>query len=261
MAQTAHVQFGGSAALPGRIEDSQAQEGGGIHCGAHTFIAMLPNARVAGNTAQLGGGVFAASGCQFQLQAGDDSGALQAGLIGNEAVFDGGGLHAAPGASPSSARFFADVAPPLVAANRAGRDGGGVFLQGPGTHLLGYNLQLRGNAAGVLQLGRGGGLALRSGASAYLGEENDSVHCGLSAPCVEIVANRAGDAGNPGEGAGSSSRTGTSPLPLRACAATRPGRAPRPSWPAAEAGCCCATPSSTPMPPPARRCASRTAPS
>ena len=201
-ANTAHLQFGGSAGVPGRIEDSQAQDGGGIYCGTHSFVSIGPHARVSGNAAQLGGGAFAAGACQFQLQAGDDSGALQAGLIDNEAVLDGGGLYAAPGASPSSARYFAELPPPLIAANRAGRDGGGAFLQGPGTFLLGYNLQLRGNTAGVLQLGRGGGLALRGGASAYLGEENESVRCGLSAACVEIAANQAGDAGTPGEGGG-----------------------------------------------------------
>jgi hypothetical protein len=198
----AHVQLSGMAGWPSRLEENQAQFGGGVFCDDHARVFLSPGTRVAANFAQFGGGAFARGSCELYVYAGGESGGLGFGVRDNESGVDGGGVHAEDGAQVSTARFFAAVAPPEVSGNRAGRDGGGIFLRDAGSFLLGYNLYLRGNEAGTTEDGRGGGLFVGSQAAALLTEDNESVICGWPEPCVDISGNVAGTSGFGGSGGG-----------------------------------------------------------
>lgn len=130
-------------ALPG---NTAVFHGGGIHC--ENGQVRLRGAAVRNNEAgSLGGGLYA-DGCEvrtgFNTYSFPGIGAVTMLIEANEAIIDGGGIHASGGSTltlaPATSSAFA------IRGNRAD-DGGGVALAGAGTSLLGEGLTLIDNRA------------------------------------------------------------------------------------------------------------------
>ena len=197
-----NLQIGNTAFAPTTAEGNLATaDGGGVYCDQFCFLG-INSIRVADNDAQRGGGVFMAGQSSMSLSAGGMVDGVETGILLNRASLDGGGLYADTGSSPSTARYVEPNDPPRIAGNQAGRDGGGVYLTGNGTFLLGGDLQLVDNKAGAAESGRGGGLYVGNGASTLLYDQNDNIRCGVTAPCVAINGNSAGILGHIGFGGG-----------------------------------------------------------
>lgn len=168
------------------------RHGGGFYCSQARV--RLGDAHFLSNVAAGDGGGAALVGCEVLPL--DEAGATQ--FSGNRAR-DGGGIHASAGAtlllSSTPARKVA-IEGNLANEGASPQRGGGVYLEGAATRLVGHGVWIRDNRA---VLG-GGGLFMTSGAVATLGRGTNSCAIGDDG-CSRIEGNRAAnDAGSGGNG-------------------------------------------------------------
>lgn len=168
------------------------RHGGGFYCSQARV--RLGDAHFLANTAAGNGGGMALVGCE--LLPLDEPGATA--ISGNRAR-DGGGIHASAGATlllSSTPARKVSIEGNLATAGASPQRGGGVYLEGAGTRLVGAGVWIHDNRA---VLG-GGGLFMTLGAIATLGRGTNACTVGDDR-CSRIDGNRAAnDAGSGGNG-------------------------------------------------------------
>lgn len=168
------------------------RHGGGFYCSQARV--RLGDAHFLSNVAAGNGGGVALVGCEVLPL--DEAGATA--FSGNRAR-DGGGIHASAGATlllSSTPARKVTIEGNLANAGASPQRGGGVYLEGAGTRLVGAGLWIRDNRA---VLG-GGGLFMTAGAIATLGRGVSSCVNGDD-HCSRLEGNRAAsDAGSGGNG-------------------------------------------------------------
>ncbi len=147
-----------------KISHNTATCGGGMYVG--TGASSEPNSRyeISENAAKYGGGVYAEGYCKMHCN-----------VLGNEATLDGGGIYV------KDATFEVDGSSSRsVDSNKAGRNGGGVYLEGDSYFdaVSGSNFEITNNEA----VECGGGIYMQSGSVSFayptLVEGNTAGECG-----------------------------------------------------------------------------------
>lgn len=149
----------GSHARPSRIAGNTADEGGGLHCIGGARVILERNTAVEGNSAAGNGGGLAMHQCQLLAFMGamDLPEDPTLGIHRNEAGGDGGGAWADGGVFSVGA--YNQLRPFAVSGNHADGDGGAFFVRGMTASAI--SLRLDDNSAG----GRGGAVAVGEGAN------------------------------------------------------------------------------------------------
>lgn len=178
-----NVWMGGDATLAlirSTIELGEAQgSGGGIYCaGGGTVLVDGSSVLQENKSGNFGGGIFA-QGCTLEIR----------GWIHlNVTSGDGGGIYATGGSSV----LLASQGPGDLGAmrsNRAGLDGGGLYLQGIGTTAMARNATIEVNHSEVT----GGGVVVAGGATFIM--DVDPATCSNGRKCSLLQSNSGGSAG------------------------------------------------------------------
>ena len=204
------LAYSTSTARHSSLETNTATAGGGAYVD-HDAQLGAPSSPIVDNSADYGGGLHVAPGGSASLRVSTD-GVLpmpaDAGLRRNRARLDGGGYYS----TGKHASFNeSNPVPYPIVANRAGRNGGGVFVGGDAsTSLTLRTSYIEGNLAGADGEGCGGGLYAENGASlSLLGIADAFLRCPAEAPCARLRDNRAGNSDNSGTGGGACARGGS----------------------------------------------------
>ncbi len=140
-------------------------DGGGIHCnaeGGSTVYVTFEDGAIQGNTAGLGGGIYAAN-CYIESLAGGFLG----GIFGNEASGPGGGIYAKAGSTIKLLGTEGPTGngdphkPANLVSNTAVGYGGGAYLVGAGTTMTAIDAVIANNSSDV----SGGGVFVHTQAS------------------------------------------------------------------------------------------------
>jgi len=179
-------------------QNSAATEGGAIWCRSAESVVLDTQTLISDNEAELGGGIYARSGCNIQSYASEPDG-----IVSNSASLDGGGVYLdGPGdtfslfGGENSGFGFGDAsAPARIDSNSAGRSGGGIFASGTSTQVNLFDAHLKGNSADTEKSdtfnGQGGAIRLFAGASLTVDRTLDAVDCHSPIRCSEISGNSA----------------------------------------------------------------------
>ena len=194
-----------------RIDNNQAEQGGGIYCGGSGALINLlgdedDSSGIAFNTATNGdgGGVYLEQGCGLVTLVGTSmfSGGDLRGIVRNAATNDGGGIYAKGGSDVSLAGddFISfdggySSQPVNLSENVADFDldgtgrGGAIHAEGTGTRIIMTNILIDGNSAAL-----GGGISAIDSATvtANIIDSNTTpdLTCWSSQACNQIINNQ-----------------------------------------------------------------------
>lgn len=169
--------------------NTATEQGGGIYCARNAELALESDSTVSGNSARSGGGVYV-NACSGYINSGATGfAALGVNISSNTASFGGGGIYLASTFGPTDFvighGLGVDDPRPLLLANTADVQGGGIYATGDQTTLQVNNAAVLGNESGST----GGGIQVRSGAQVTM--QQTLPYCGGTTQCSDLSSNTA----------------------------------------------------------------------